>query len=87
MDALLTDSAYQSILVLWLAVLVDALWRWPLSSHPLTLMRYLVKQMGARVLPGKEYPPKQHYISGSLAAVVLLGPLIVCLGLLGYMAE
>ena len=87
MDALLTDSAYQSILVLWLAVLVDALWRWPLSSHPLTLMRYLVKQMGARVLPGKEYPPKQHYISGSLAAVVLLGPLIVCLGMLVYMAE
>ena len=87
MDALLTHSAYQSLLVLWLAVLVDALWRWPLSSHPLPLMRYLVKQMGARVLPGKEYPPKQHYISGSLAAMVLLCPLIVCLGMLVYMAE
>lgn len=66
MDALLTHSAYQSLLVLWLAVLVDALWRWPLSSHPLTLMRYLVKQMGARVLPGKAYPQSSTIFLGRL---------------------
>lgn len=87
MEALLTQTAYQSVLVLWLAVLLDALWRWPLSSHPLTLMRYLVKQMGLKVLPSAQYAPAQHYISGCLAALVLLAPLVVCLAILIYMAE
>ncbi|MBQ4830678.1 cobalamin biosynthesis protein [Alteromonas sp. MMG017] len=87
MEALLTQSAYQSVLVLWLAVILDALWRWPLSSHPLTLMRYLVRQMGFKVLPSLSYSRSQHYISGSLAAIVLLAPLIVCLAILIYMAQ
>lgn len=87
MEALFTDSAYQTLLVLWLAVAADALWCWPLSSHPLTLMRFLVKQMGVKVLPASHYPKRQHYISGTLAVVVLLGPIITCLALLVYMAE
>lgn len=50
-------------------------------------MRYLVKQMGKKVLPSTDYGPSQHYISGALAGLVLLSPLVVCLGILIYMAE
>lgn len=87
MTSLVSDLYLPSLLVLWLAVAVDALWRWPQSTHPLTFMRYLIKQMGHKVLPSSQYGPSQHYISGTLAAVVLLSPLIVCLAVLVYMAE
>ncbi|NDV90283.1 adenosylcobinamide-phosphate synthase [Alteromonas sp. 345S023] len=87
MEAFFTDSAYQTLLVLWLAVAADALWQWPISSHPLTLMRYIVKQMGEKVLPEMHYPKGQHYISGTLAAVVLLSPIVTCVAILVYMAE
>lgn len=87
MVALLNEPAYQALLVLWLATAVDALWQWPLSSHPLTLMRYLATQMGNKVLPAGHFDKTQHYISGTLAFVVLLSPLIICLAILVYMAE
>lgn len=87
MTALLIQPGYQALLVLWLAATLDALWRWPLSSHPLTLMRYLVTQMGNKVLPERYFGKKQHYISGSLAIIVLLTPLIMCIAILVYMAQ
>jgi adenosylcobinamide-phosphate synthase len=86
-DAFFNDTGYQSLLVLWLAIAVDAVWLWPHKSHPLTLMRYLILRMGQRVVPSAQYAPMQHYISGSLAAAVLLLPLIACLALLVHMAE
>ena len=82
-----SDLYFPSLLVLWLAVAVDALWRWPQSTHPLTFMRYLIRQMGQKVLPSDNYAAGQHYISGALAAIVLLSPLVICLAVLVYMAE
>jgi len=87
MTLLASDLYLPSLLVLWLAVAVDALWRWPQSTHPLTFMRYLIRQMGQKVLPSDNYAAGQHYISGALAAIVLLSPLVVCLAVLVYMAE
>ncbi|WP_394221540.1 cobalamin biosynthesis protein [Alteromonas gracilis] len=87
MTEVISDPQNQSLLVLWLAIAVDALWRWPQSTHPLTLMRYLVQQMGRKVVPSREYGPSQHYISGSLAALVLLTPLVICIAILVYMAQ
>ena len=87
MAEVISDPQYQSLFVLWLAIAVDALWRWPQSTHPLTLMRYLVQQMGRKVVPSREYGSSQHYISGSLAALVLLAPLVVCVAILVYMAQ
>ncbi|MFZ8198586.1 cobalamin biosynthesis protein CobD/CbiB [Alteromonas portus] len=87
MADVISDGQYQSLFVLWLAIAVDSLWRWPQSTHPLTLMRYLVLQMGRKVMPSSNYGPSQHYISGTLAALVLLAPLIICLAILVYMAQ
>ena len=87
MDLFLSGIDYQPLLVLWLAIAIDAIWRWPQRTHPLTFMRYLLRQMGRKVLPSADYGPTQHYISGALAATVLLSPLVICLALLVYMAE
>ena len=87
MTEVISDPQYQSLFVLWLAIAVDALWRWPPSTHPLTLMRYLVQQMGRKVVPSRDYGRSQHYISGSLAALVLLTPLVICVAILVYMAQ
>lgn len=87
MADVISDGQYQSLFVLWLAITVDSLWHWPQSTHPLTLMRYLVLQMGRKVVPSSNYGPSQHYISGTLAALVLLAPLIICLTILVYMAQ
>ncbi len=87
MTEVISDPNYQSLFVLWLAIAIDALWRWPQSTHPLTLMRYLVLQMGRKVVPSSNYGPSQHYISGTLAALVLLAPLIICVAILVYMAQ
>ena len=87
MTEVISDPQYQSLFVLWLAIAVDALWRWPQSTHPLTLMRYLVQQMGRKVVPSRDYGRSQHYISGSLAALVLLTPLVICVAILVYMAQ
>ncbi|WP_334020010.1 cobalamin biosynthesis protein CobD/CbiB [Alteromonas sp. S015] len=87
MAEVVSDPRYQSLFVLWLAIAVDALWRWPQSTHPLTLMRYLVQQMGRKVVPSRDYGRSQHYISGSLAVLVLLTPLVICVAILVYMAQ
>lgn len=87
MAEVVSDPRYQSLFVLWLAIAVDALWRWPQSTHPLTLMRYLVERMGRKVVPSRDYGRSQHYISGSLAAVVLFTPLVICVAILVYMAQ
>ncbi|MCB4435213.1 cobalamin biosynthesis protein [Alteromonas sp. McT4-15] len=87
MSDLISGIHYQSLLILWLAIAIDAVWQWPERTHPLTFMRYLVRQMGHKVLPSSDFGPTQHYISGALAALVLLTPLIVCLAILVYMAQ
>lgn len=83
----LSEPRYSSLVILWLAIAVDALWRWPQSSHPLTFMRYLFHQMGKKVLPSSDFGPMQHYISATLAVILLIGPLAICIHILINMAE
>lgn len=87
MEALLTQSVLSSLVILLLALLADAVWRWPVAYHPLTLMKLLAARMGDKVLPGAQHAPLQHYISGTLAAVVIVAPVVTLLGLLVYLAE
>jgi adenosylcobinamide-phosphate synthase len=87
MNSLISGIDFQPLLILWLAIAIDASWRWPQRTHPLTLMRYLVTQMGRKVLPSSSFAPSQHYISGTLAAIVLLSPFVICLSILISMAE
>ena len=87
MNALLNHTAFQSLGVLLFAVLLNAVWRWPPASHPLTLMRYLALRMSDKVCPGPQDSPLQHKISGSLAVFMLVVPICVALAILVSMAH
>lgn len=77
----------QALAIALLAIVSDAIWRWPRAYHPLTLMRYLAEAMATRVRPGHNDTAFQHSISGSLGAIVLVAPLVILLAMLVYMAE
>lgn len=61
------------------AMLLDAIWRWPEKWHPLTLVRILAIRMAQKVQPAVSDRQYQHWISGSLAFLVLFGPMLIVL--------
>ncbi len=87
MTSVFAHPAIQTLCLLLFAALVDALWRWPESRHPLTVYRFLAERMGQKVLPTSQDALVQHAISSSLGALVLIAPLVVVLAILVYMAE
>ncbi|MCW8107509.1 cobalamin biosynthesis protein [Alteromonas ponticola] len=87
MEALITDSVLGTLAILWLVVLLDFIWRWPSAYHPLSLLRIMANNMAKKVLPLKQDPSLQHYISGALGVIVLITPFAVLVGLLVYIAE
>ncbi|MCW8091701.1 cobalamin biosynthesis protein [Alteromonas sp. ASW11-130] len=87
MEALLTDSVIGTLAILWLVVVADIFWRWPPAYHPLSVLRIMAASMATKVLPAKQDPAMQHYISGSLGLIILITPFAVLVGLLVYIAE
>lgn len=87
MEAWYTHTSLLALASLLLAALADALWRWPRAYHPLTLFQLLSDGMARRVCPGAGHGKPQHYISGSLGAVVLLTPFAGLTTALLYMAQ
>lgn len=79
MDLWWQQPAVVSVAVLLSAVLSDALWRWPRASHPLTLVRFLAEAMAGKVRPSSSTSARQHRISGSLGALLLVLPLAIVL--------
>ncbi|MBU2979495.1 cobalamin biosynthesis protein [Alteromonas sp. C1M14] len=87
MDAVLSSTHMQTLAIVILAIAINSVWRWPEKYHPLTLFRLLAKGMAQKVKPQATDPPRQHRISGSLGAIVLIAPFVVLVALLVYMAE
>jgi len=86
LDALLSlfsnhGLVYSATLVL-LAIMADKVWTWPAKWHPVTFIQLLAKRMAERVQTPVESSFQQHCISGSLAYIVLFGPLLALLALL-----
>lgn len=75
-----------------LIVLVEQLWTWPDKYHPLSLARLLAIRMAEKVHPAVRQNQEQssvfqQKISGSLAFLVLLAPLITILLIFIGLAE
>lgn len=87
MTSALAHPVIQTLCLLLIAALVDALWRWPESRHPLTVYRFLAERMGQKVLPSPQDTAAQHAISGSLGVLLLIAPFVIVLAILVYMAE
>lgn len=82
----LTQSGFESILILLLVVLLERVINWPDSYHPLTLFRLLATLLAKKVNPSAARSQLQRRISGSLAAIILILPTIVILGALLYLS-
>jgi len=60
-------------------MLVETLWAWPETFHPLRFARLLVRRMAVKVHPCIERSELQQKISGSLTIFMLLLPLAIIL--------
>ena len=87
MESALHSPAIQTLIIVLVSAISDALWRWPKAYHPLTLIRYLSETMAGRVCPKNREPASQHLISGTLGALLLIVPLAVLLANLISLAE
>lgn len=87
MESALHSVAVQTLIIVVISALSDALWRWPRAYHPLTLIRYLSETMAGRVCPKGREPASQHLISGTLGASLLIIPLALLLANLISLAE
>ena len=86
-EQLLTHPALQPFWLMLLVILVERVWAWPDKYHPLSAMRLLANNMARKVHPSTTRSISQQKISGSLAILVLLLPLLVILALLVNLAE
>lgn len=87
---LLTHPILQPLWLLFLVAVLERVWAWPDKYHPLTLIRLLAASMARRVHPVRERFERsagQQKISGGLAILVLLTPILVLMAILINLAE
>ncbi|MFC3092622.1 cobalamin biosynthesis protein [Alteromonas sediminis] len=86
MDNFLTQfaqgGALTSATLALVAIAADRLWCWPAKWHPLTLVQLLARRMAIKVQTPVDAVAQQHVISGTLAYLVLFGPLLILMALL-----
>lgn len=84
---LLQQPALQQLMLLLAVVLVEQYLPWPDKYHPLSLFRLLAINMARKVNPRQARSKQQRLLSGSLAIIMLVVPVLVLLQLLIYMAD
>lgn len=80
------DPQLQTVWLLLIVAWIEKLWRWPARYHPLSFFRLLATRLAAKVNPSGHSIGQQR-LSGSLAPIVVLTPILVCIGLFIYLAE
>lgn len=83
---LFSEPLLQPLWVVLLAVLIERLWLWPVAYHPLSFFRLLASRMADKV-NHRGTDCYQQRISGTLAPLVLLAPILICIGLFITLAE
>lgn len=72
---------------LLLVVIIEKNTNWPDKFHPLSLLKVLALRMADKVLPSNNDSIKQQNISGGLAFVLLLLPVIAIIFVFIYLSE
>lgn len=89
MDSVI-GSSYSTAIVTWCILLLAWLFEryLPINSSidPIAFFRFVCQRMATRVLPA-EQQTQQHFISGTLAAMLLLVPIIVIVWLVSEFAS
>ncbi|MDO6695126.1 cobalamin biosynthesis protein [Aliiglaciecola sp. 3_MG-2023] len=83
----LQQSGFLPLLVIIIALLLEWLIPWPEKAHPLTLLRLMATNLAARVNPNAPRSAAQQRISGSLAIIVLLAPILVIISIPLFLAQ
>lgn len=83
----LVDSGFLPLLVVVAALLLEWIIPWPEKAHPLTLLRLMALNLAAKVNPSSPRTSTQRRISGSLAIIVLLLPILVIVSIPLLLAE
>lgn len=84
---LLVHPVLLPLWVMFAVVLLEKLWAWPPSVHPLTLVRLLAQGMARKVHPDTSRSESQQRLSGTLAIVVLVLLLLFPPATLIWLAE
>lgn len=84
---LILAPVFQPLWVMILVMLIERLWFWPEAYHPLSFFRLLANSMARKVNKANDNSQVQQLISGSLAILVLLVPIILILLVLTNLAE
>lgn len=84
---LFSEPLLQPLWVVLLAVLIERLWLWPVAYHPLSFFRLLASRMADKVNRRGTDSVYQQRLSGTLAPLVLLAPILICIGLFINLAE
>lgn len=79
--------AFQSFLIMLTVIVIERLWPISRRYHPLTLFRLLAQRMALRVNPDPTRGQRQKIISGTLAPIILIVPLLLPLGLFVQLAD
>ncbi|GAB3011954.1 cobalamin biosynthesis protein CobD/CbiB [Bowmanella dokdonensis] len=85
-EKLFLHPALQPALIILAVWVVEKLWVWPDKYHPLSFFRLLALRMAEKVNP-LDHSPGQQKLSGTLAPLVLLTPILICIGLFIGLAE
>ena len=84
---LLTHHWLQPLWILFLVVMLERFLPWPDKIHPLTLVRLLATNMARKVHSDSTASVYQQKISGSLAVLVLVLPVMIIFATLITLAE
>ncbi|WP_100643863.1 cobalamin biosynthesis protein CobD/CbiB [Alteromonas facilis] len=71
----------QSAWIIVAAIIVESLWLWPEKFHPLTFFRLVAARMQAKVNRHTERSHQQNLIAGTMAPILLVGPVLICVWL------
>jgi adenosylcobinamide-phosphate synthase len=90
MNALIQSAlhpAFQTFFIMLVVIVIERTWPIPKSYHPLTLFQLLAQRMALKVNPDSNRSKRQKMISGTLAIIILIVPLLLPLGLFIQLAD
>jgi adenosylcobinamide-phosphate synthase len=79
--------AFQSFFIMLVVIVIERVWPVSKKYHPLTVFRLLAHRMALKVNPDPKRSKQQKIISGALAMIVLLVPLLLPIGLFIQLAD
>lgn len=83
----LANSGFQSLIIVTLVVAIERFIPWPVHYHPLTLFRLIATNLARKVNPSKPRSALQRRISGTLAVIVLLMPMLIIVAISLFIAQ